>query len=297
MIFYDKEARAREAGAISGLGILSRASSKAALISATLVAGGLFYAYKIEPSNVEIKYISLVLPRLSPEFDGYRVVQISDIHMDGWMSFDRLSVLVELVNEQRPDLIAITGDFVTSGAKRDERELIDALSALEAADGAVAVLGNHDYIADQNLVRSIIRDSGTVELSNDLRTLRRDDSVLHIAGVDDFYQRRARLDLILKRLPEEGAAILLAHEPDFAEVSAPTGRFDLQLSGHSHGGQFQLPFIGAVMRPRVGRIYPSGLYNVDEMLQYTNRGLGMLKPHLRFNCRPEITVLTLLTPA
>lgn len=297
MIFYDKETRAREAGTISGLGILSRASSKAALIGATLVAGGLFYAYKIEPSNVEIKYISLMLPRLSPEFDGYRVVQISDIHMDGWMSFDRLSVLVELVNEQRPDLIAITGDFVTSGAKRNERELIDALSALEAADGAVAVLGNHDYIADQGLVRSIIRDSGTVELSNDLRTLRRGDSVLHIAGVDDFYQRRARLDLILKRLPEEGADILLAHEPDFAEVSAPTGRFDLQLSGHSHGGQFQIPFIGAVMRPRVGRIYPSGLYNVDEMLQYTNRGLGMLKPHLRFNCRPEITVLTLLTPA
>lgn len=287
----------KQAGAIFGGGILRRRSSKAALIGATLLAGGLFYAQKIEPQNVEVKSISLVLPRLDKEFDGYRIVQISDIHMDRWMTFDRLSKMMRLVNEQRPDLIAITGDFVTVGARHDERELIDALSVLEAADGAVAVLGNHDYIADPDLIRSIIHDSGIVELSNDLRTLRRGDGVLHIAGVDDFYQRRARLDLVLNRLPEEGAAILLAHESDFAEVSAPTGRFDAQLSGHSHGGQFQLPFIGAVMRPRVGRIYPSGLYNVDGMLQYTNRGLGMLKPHLRFNCRPEITVLTLLTPA
>lgn len=275
---------------------MSRISSKAALIGATLVGGILFYAHRIEPSNVEVRPVSLALPRLDREFDGYRIVQISDIHMDGWMSFDRLSFLVELVNEQRPDLVAITGDFVTAGAERDERDLIDALSALEAADGAVAVLGNHDYIADQDLVRGIIRDSGLLELSNDVRTLRRGQGVLHIAGADDFYQRRARLDLILNRLPGEGAAILLAHEPDFAEVSAPTGRFDAQLSGHSHGGQFQLPIIGAVMRPRVGRIYPSVLYDVDGMLQYTNRGLGMLHPHLRFNCRPEITVLTLRSP-
>jgi predicted MPP superfamily phosphohydrolase len=238
-----------------------------------------------------------VLPRLDREFDGYRIVQISDIHMDGWMSFERLSGLVKLVNEQRPDLIVVTGDFVTAEAKREDRDLVEALSVLEAPDGAVAVLGNHDYIADENLVRRIIRDGGLTELSNDLLTLRRGEGALHIAGVDDFYQRRARLDLVLNRLPEEGAAILLAHEPDFAEVSAPTGRFDLQLSGHSHGCQFRLPFVGAVMRPRVGRIYPGGLYNVDGMLQYTNRGLGMLKPHLRLNCRPEITVLTLRTPA
>lgn len=289
-----------EAGAIATLGreALLRPSSKAAaFVGATLVAGGLFYASKVEPLNVEVNSVSLVLPRLSPEFDGYRIVQISDIHMDGWMTFERLSKMMKLVNEQGPNLITITGDFVTAEAERAYRELVDALSILEAPDGAVAVLGNHDYIADQNLVRRIIRDGGVVELSNDFLTLRRGGDVLHIAGVDDFYQRRARLDLILGRLPEAGAAVLLAHEPDFAEVSAPTGRFDLQLSGHSHGGQMRLPFVGAVMRPRVGRIYPSGLYDVDGMLQYTNRGLGMLKPYLRINCRPEITVFTLLAPA
>lgn len=280
-----------------GRGVLRRPSSKAAFVGAALVAGGLFYASKVEPLNVEVTYVPLVLPRLSPKFDGYRIVQISDIHMDGWMTSERLSKMMKLVNEQRPKLITVTGDFVTAEARREYREFVDALSILEASDGTVAVLGNHDYIADQNLVRRIIRDSGIVELSNDFFTLHRGEDVLHVAGVDDFYQRRARLDLILGRLPEAGAAILLAHEPDFAEVSAATGRFDLQLSGHSHGGQVRLPLVGAVMRPRVGRIYPNGLYDVDGMLQYTNRGLGMLKPHLRINCRPEITVFTLLAPA
>lgn len=272
----------------------SRATAVAALAGASVV---LFYAYKVEPSNVEVYSVSLVLPRLCEEFDGYRIAQISDIHMDGWMTFDRLSKLAKLVNEQGADLVAITGDFVTARAKYVDRELIDALSILQAPDGVMAVLGNHDYVADENLVRRVIHDGGLTELSNVFRTLRRGEGRLHIAGVDDFYQRRARLDLILARLPDEGAAILLAHEPDFADVSAPTGRFDLQLSGHSHGGQLRLPFLGAVARPRCGRIYPSGLYNVDGMLQYTNRGLGTLWPHLRINCRPEITVFTLLAPA
>lgn len=272
---------------------LSRAVAGAALAGAS---AGLFYAYRVEPLNVEVSSVALVLPRLSREFDGYRIAQISDIHMDGWMTFDRLSRLAKLVNEQGADLVAVTGDFVTAKAKYVDRELVEALSILEAPDGVMAVLGNHDYVADENLVRRIIRDGGLTELSNEFRTLRRGEGMLHVARVDDFYQRRARLDLIMARLPEEGAAILLAHEPDFADVSAATGRFDLQLSGHSHGGQMRLPFLGAVARPRCGRIYPSGLYNVDGMLQYTNRGLGMLRPHLRINCRPEITIFTLLAP-
>ncbi|MBA2693211.1 MAG: metallophosphoesterase [Rubrobacter sp.] len=191
-------------------------------------AGGLYYASKVEPMNVEIKEVSLVLPRLSAEFDGYRVAQISDIHMDGWMTFERLSKLAHLVNEQEADLIAATGDFVTAKVKYVEGELAEALSILEAPDGAVAVLGNHDYIADESLVRRILEDAGIVELSNDFLTLERGEGAFHVAGIDNFYQRRARLDLILSRMPEEGAAMLLAHEPDFAEVSAPTGRFDLQ---------------------------------------------------------------------
>ena len=266
-------------------------------ISGTLAGMSvLFYAYKVAPENIDVTGVSLTLPRLASSFDGYRIVQISDIHMDDWMTFERLKDIMKLVNEQGADLIAITGDFVTYSAKFNDEELVGALSTLRAPDGVIAVLGNHDHEVDRALMRRLIRKSGVLEVGNGFRTLRRGDDTLHVAGVDDLFARRARLHEVLKKLPGEGATILLAHEPDFADVSAPTGRFDLQLSGHSHGGQVRLPFIGAPYLPPYGRRYPCGLYELDGMLLYTNRGLGMLPPHVRFLCRPEITVFTLRAP-
>lgn len=120
--------------------------------------------------------------------------------------------------------------------------------------------------------------------------------MLHFAGVDDVMEGRSRLDLVLQELPEDGTAILLAHEPDFADVSAATGRFDLQLSGHSHGGQVRLPLLGAPYLPPFSQRYASGLYEVGDMWQYTNRGIGFVDARLRFLCRPEITVLTFEAP-
>ncbi len=105
--------------------------------------------------------------------------------------------------------------------------------------------------------------------------------------------RKDRLDLVLEKLPEDSPAILLAHEPDFAEKSARTGRFALQISGHTHGGQVRLPWIGAPILPRNGHKYPSGFYRVGEMIQYTNRGIGLGGKALRYHCRPEITVFVL----
>ena len=121
---------------------------------------------------------------------------------------------------------------------------------------------------------------------------RRGRAGLHLAGVDDVRAGAARLDDVLARLPPTGCAILLAHEPDFADTAAASGRFDLQLSGHSHGGQIVLPFIGAPILPRMGRKYPTGCYTVRNMALYTNRGLGVIP---RVNCRPEISVFTLLS--
>ncbi len=265
-----------------------------AFIAGASLAAAYYYASRVEPQSVEVKELSLAMPRLARDFDGYRVALISDIHMDGWMTLERIKGIIELLNDQDPDLVAIAGDYVSDTVRYDSRDLSNALSLIEAKDGVVAVLGNHDYLANEKIVRRLISESGITELANDVYTLERGDSKLHIAGVDDFWQRKARLDLVMEKLPEEGAAVLLAHEPDFADVSAATGRFDLQLSGHSHGGQIQLPFWGPLVWPPYGRNYASGLYQVDGMIQYTNRGLGMLGPHVRLNCRPEITILNLL---
>ena len=263
----------------------------------TALLGGLVYAREVETRRVEIKPLTLTLPRLSPEFDGYRVVQIGDLHLDDWTRPERLKGITQKVNEQRPDLVAITGDFASYSAEQlDAQQLIEALRGLRACDGCVAILGNHDYLTDVKLVRRCIREGGVTELINGVLTLKRGDAALHVAGIDDVMEGRSRLDLVLQKLPESGAAILLAHEPDFADVSAATGRFDLQLSGHSHGGQIGVPLLRRLVLPPFSQRYTRGLYLVRGMLQYTNRGLGFVHLRARFLCRPEITVFTLRSP-
>lgn len=260
--------------------------------SAAALAGAA-YSTMIEPGWIDVTQVSLALPGLAPEFCGYRVVQLSDLHVGDWMNASRLDEVVCLANKQSADLVAITGDFITRRAVSHMRDLACGLARLKASDGVVAVLGNHDHWSGAQAVRDVLAASGVCELANDFCTLHRDDAQLHIAGVDDIIAGCDRLDLLLARLPANGAALLLAHEPDFADESAATGRFALQLSGHTHGGQIVAPRIGPLLLPALGRRYPSGCYQVGGMIQYTNRGVGVVSPFVRFNCRPEITVFDL----
>lgn len=265
-----------------------------ALGGAVAGVAGLLYAREVETRWLEVASVELTLPRLAPEFDGYKVVQIGDIHLEDWTKPRRIKRIVDLVNEQRADLIAVTGDFMSYSVDPGvPQRLTEALGGFEARDGVLAVMGNHDYLTDVGTVRHCLTEAGVKELRNQVHTVHRGDASLHFAGVDDVMEGRSRLDLVLKELPEEGSAVLLAHEPDFADISSATGRFDLQLSGHSHGGQVRVPFWGPVFLPPHSQRYDSGLYRVGNMLQYTNRGLGFVDARLRFFCRPEVTVLTL----
>lgn len=247
-----------------------------------------------DPSVFDVTHTPLTLPRLEASFDGYRLAHISDIHIDTWLGLPRLAQVVELVNAQHPDLIVITGDFVT--AVPDEETVTkmgNILRGLRAKDGVLAVLGNHDYWADVRKVRAILETANILEIGNQVHTLQRGIAHLHIAGVDDVYNQRDRLDVILENLPPDGAAILLVHTPDFADVAAETHRFDLCLSGHSHGGQLVIPGLKPFVLPLHGRKYYSGLYRVNSMYQYTTRGLGTSTLAMRWNCPPEISLFTL----
>ena len=276
---------------------LSGRLRRAAIASAALGVGGLLYAREVEPRRIEVVRLELDLPRLAAVFDGYRVVQIGDIHLDDWARPSYLGRISQMVNAEEPDLIVVTGDFASYSARRlDKEKLVGALRRLSAPDGVLAILGNHDYLTDVALIRTCIHQAGLTELSNGLVTLRRDAAALHVAGVDDVMEGQSRLDLVLKDLPDEGAAVLLAHEPDFADVSAATGRFDLQLSGHSHGGQVRIPLLGKAALPPFSQRYVRGLHRVGRMLLYVNRGLGTVHVRLRFGSRPEITSLTLRSP-
>jgi uncharacterized protein len=255
--------------------------------------GALAYARYVEPARMEVTALTFALRRLACEFDGYRIVQLSDIHVDGVMTRERLAHIVALANAQNPDLVVVTGDFVSQGVAFNADDLIAPLRELKARDAKVAVMGNHDQREHTLMVRRILDESGLVNLNNAVHSVERGKACLHFAGVDSMYRQRARLDLVMNELSEDGAAILLAHEPDFADVSAATGRFDLQLSGHSHGGQVRLPLLLRLGLPHYGERYVMGLHLVGEMLLYVNRGLGMTSMPIRFNCRPEIAVITL----
>ncbi|HWQ83428.1 MAG TPA: metallophosphoesterase [Anaerolineales bacterium] len=264
--------------------------SAMALAGGLAGAGALDYARRVEPEWIETTQRTLHLPRLDPAFNGLRLVQISDIHMDGWMDGNRFSAIVSEVNALQPDLIAITGDLVTLSHHDHYAELARSLGELRAAYGVSVVLGNHDYYSGVHKVRQVLKTAGVRELSNQVWTIHKGGSSLHIAGLDCAFFGHDRLGQVLEELPEGGAAILLAHEPDTADRTAASGRFDLQLSGHSHGGQVVLPIFGAPILPRLARIYPFGYYQIKGMHLLVNRGLGMVHIPVRFNARPEISV-------
>lgn len=247
---------------------------------------------------LEITQVRLTLPRLPRSFSGFRIVQVSDIHMGGWMNPERLKQVFDTVKKLAPDLVAITGDFLHTDGNRtiSEVEMLALEAQLKDVAGqhqTLAILGNRDYWADTQAILTMLERSGVRVLVNTIHKIQKGEETIHIAGVDDVIEGQCRLDGVLAELPVRCCAILMAHEPDFADVSAATGRFDLQISGHSHGGQVNLPFIGAPVLPRMAHNYPRGLYRVGEMYQYTNRGVGMTPPFIRINCRAEITVFTL----
>ncbi|MFT3894130.1 MAG: metallophosphoesterase [Anaerolineales bacterium] len=265
---------------------------------ALLTAGGAGWSFFIEPNRVKVEYVNLTLPHLGPEFSGLRVVQISDIHMGSWMNAERLQHVADLAAEQKPDLLFLTGDFlvghVFNKTSEDQlQDMVNILLPLAKSIPSFGILGNHDHWTKSGAVRAMLKDSDITELNNSVCTISRGKEHLHLCGVDDVLEGHARLDEVIEKLPGDSAAVLLAHEPDFADVSAKTGRFDLQISGHSHGGQVVIPFMGPPILPYLGQKYHTGLYQVGNMLQYTNRGVGMATPTVRFNCPPEVTVFTL----
>jgi predicted MPP superfamily phosphohydrolase len=170
--------------------------------------------------------------------------------------------------------------------------IVEAFSRLQAPAGVFAILGNHDHWTDAEQVCEAAREAGVTVLRNQGMALQ--EGALWLAGVDDVWEEKHDLEAALGGAPDESAVILLAHEPDYADEVAADGRVALQLSGHSHGGQVRFPYFGATVLPYLGRKYPFGLRQVGSMWLYTNRGVGVVSPPVRFNCRPEITLLTLL---
>jgi hypothetical protein len=254
-----------------------------------------------EPNDPKLVQIEIALERLPAVWDGLRVVQLSDFHYDAYFSVVPIRKAISVVNALRPDLVVLTGDFVTAqtfGRDHDQSsaDVIDPcaslLAQLQSPLGSLAVLGNHDVISDHERIVRALETRGIPVLRNRSTAFARAGARLWFAGTDDVLEGHANLPLTLQGIPPEEPVILLAHEPDFA-VHAARFPVDLQLSGHSHGGQIRIPLLGAQVLPPLARRYPWGLHRIGGLTLYTNVGIGTIALPVRFLCPPEITLITL----
>lgn len=257
-------------------------------------------SFLIEPNLPRVVRVEIALRRWPAQLEGFTIALLSDFHYDAHFSAHPLRAAVGMVNALRPDMIALTGDFVTypSFGGDEEKAAVHAepcavlLEQMHATHGLWAVLGNHDCDTDANLVTNALLSKGIPVLGNRSVAIELKGTRFWLSGVSDVLSGTADLDATLADVPRDEATILLAHEPDFADYTARYP-IDLQLSGHSHGGQVRIPFLPPLYLPDLARKYFMGLYRIGPLTLYTNRGLGTIGLPIRWNCPPEITLLTL----
>ena len=251
---------------------------------------------KFEPSEIDLVEINIQLDNLGWNFHNFRILNLTDIHLGQWINPKYLDELIDYVNLLNVDLITLTGDYFSYVTKGYEKSLQKSFKKLNSRYGKFGVLGNHDHWMDSKKIRNIFKASKVIDLSNKVYTIEKDGDFLNICGVDSCTVCADNIDEVLSKMRKNTPSILLAHEPDFAEESSKTNMFDLQISGHSHGGQFIIPKVDTTpFRGPNSRKYPVGLYKVRNMMQYTSKGLGTNSFRFRINCKPEITIITLKT--
>lgn len=249
-----------------------------------------------DEKKIDLVEIDIELNNLGWGFHNFRILNLTDIHLGQWINPEYLDELIDYVNTLNIDLVTLTGDYFSYNMEEYKYALENSLKKLKSEYGKFGVLGNHDHWMDANEIREIFKNSDVIDLSNDVYTLKKGEDYLNIAGVDSCTVCADNLDEVLKKLSNDAPSILLAHEPNFAKESSKTNRFDLQISGHSHGGQFIIPkFETTPFRGPNSTKYPVGLYKVGNMIQYTSKGLGTNSFRIRINCKPEITIITLKT--
>ena len=256
---------------------------------------GAAYAWNVEPHQTQVERVEISLPRLPGAFDGVTIAHLSDLHLGPYVTEQHLLNAVQMTNALKPDAIVLTGDLVNSSWRYIE-PCAEIISKFDAPLGVYAVLGNHDYwVGFLNLMLSSVKKSGVTLLRNQAIPITRGRATLYFVGIDDMWLHLGNIARALETVPHNACKIALMHEPDFADISARQ-EIDLQLSGHSHGGQVRVPFFGPLILPKYGEKYPMGFYRVGNFTRlYTTRGIGVLPPGVRFNCPPEITFITLTT--
>jgi hypothetical protein len=272
--------------------------------SACAAGGFALYAGELERHWIEVSESDVVIPGLPPAFDGFRIAQISDIHMDEFTEAFFVREVVNHVNSLKPDAVFLTGDFVTSefasqkfaiGAGWQCAGILKELTCRQR----YAVLGNHDCQVGADEVSEALADNNIIVLRNYYMPLERSGARIWLAGLADPLQGspdpEATIPASIRNIPQE-PIILLCHAPDYVDdlLAMPSGQaVSLMLCGHTHGGQVRLPLIGPMILPRMGRKYVEGWFRFGRLQMHVNRGIGTVGVPFRLDCPPEISMLTL----
>jgi len=241
--------------------------------------------------DVSEKNLEFCFDDLPDEFDGYRILFITDTHLDGLKGLTEK--IISIIKDRKVDICLLGGDYRTSVYGDFGKSLLrlhHLIRSISSSDGTVAILGNHDCLE----MIPVLEKRGVRFLVNDSIEIRRGGKSIWIAGVDDpFYYEAHDLDMTFKAVPPESFKILLSHSPCILK-SAVSYSPQLYLCGHTHGGQIQLPFVGPVItHSRTPRMYSMGEWNYEGMKGYTSSGAGVSGIPVRFGCRGEVVFITL----
>jgi len=276
--------------------------TRRAFISGSIAATAslALYANEIGRHEIEIAERTFHIANLPPAFDGFRIVQFSDIHLVEYTEDFFVRDVIAKVNALNPDLLLVTGDFVSRGPMPIEVSY-QAAARCGALLGALTcpqrygVLGNHDAIVGSRLIRDHMENNGLPILVNQFVRVERDGQHIVVGGLDNTSAGTPNLSLAVPG-KHDAPVILMVHEPDYTIHIAthPRGRnVDLIFAGHTHGGQVRIPGLRPLALPPNGRLFPQGRYLIGDSQLYVNRGIGTVGVPFRFNCPPEITVATL----
>lgn len=251
----------------------------------------------IEPNRLTISRHDIRLPHLPPGLDGLRIGVMADFHHRPGLSETVVAKAVAVVAREDLDLVMLPGDFINSSG-RVLAPLLEQLSGLTARHGVFASMGNHDgWHAGRDLLRRSFERAGIAFLINSNSQLTIRGERLAVAGTDFVWHGRPDPAVTLRGIRPEAAVIALVHEPDYFDTMAARRRIDLQLSGHTHGGQCRIPLIPYTPKKvRYGRKYVQGSFANGDSRLFVTRGVGTTGLRVRFACPPELAILTLRAP-
>jgi predicted MPP superfamily phosphohydrolase len=248
----------------------------------------------IEPDAVRVTRENVTCRRLPPALDGLRVALLADFHFRPGLDDALLAETVDFVGREKPDLVALAGDYMNHDPRVLE-PLLEGLRKLSAAHGVFAVLGNHDgWTGERETIRRQFEKAGISFLINRHSVVSIHGQSLAVAGTDFVWLGKPDPARTLKGLSAGTPVLALVHEPDYFDVMASDRPIMLQLSGHSHGGQCRMPFVGITpYLPKYGRNYVYGRYHLGDSNLFVTRGVGTTSLRVRFACPPEVAILTL----